>query len=200
MPKAFSEEESNRIRQALLAAGRARFPRYGVRKTTVEELTQAAGISKGAFYRFFESKELLYLEVLEEAEQRMRGDLMAAIRQGAGLSVVLDTLLNGLREEPLFRQMVEPGEMEYLVGRVGMERMGQHVERDNTELTSMVRLLQAKGMVRTALDPEVVAELLRALVAIPFLEPRMQLGRREEVYALLTSALQLGLGDEVHHA
>ena len=52
------------IRERLLAAGRELFARYGLRKTTVEELARAAGIAKGTFYLFFPSKEALYAEVL----------------------------------------------------------------------------------------------------------------------------------------
>ena len=52
------------IKERLLAAGRELFARYGLRKTTVEELARAAGIAKGTFYLFFPSKEALYAEVL----------------------------------------------------------------------------------------------------------------------------------------
>lgn len=36
-----------------------------MRKTSVEQLTEAAGISKGSFYCFFDSKKLLFFSVLE---------------------------------------------------------------------------------------------------------------------------------------
>lgn len=64
MPRAFTDVERERIRERLLAAGRELFSRYGLRKTTVEELARAAGIAKGTFYLFFPSKEALYAEVL----------------------------------------------------------------------------------------------------------------------------------------
>jgi AcrR family transcriptional regulator len=49
---------------------------YGIRKTNVEELTEAAGISKGAFYSFYPSKEELFMDILEEIEEEVRGGLM----------------------------------------------------------------------------------------------------------------------------
>jgi len=64
MPRAFTGAERAMIRERLLAAGRELFARYGLRKTTVEELARAAGIAKGTFYLFFPSKEALYAEVL----------------------------------------------------------------------------------------------------------------------------------------
>ena len=61
---AFSQEENALIRQSLLAEGRRRAVTVGMRKTSVEQLTEAAGISKGSFYKYFESKEMLFLAVL----------------------------------------------------------------------------------------------------------------------------------------
>ena len=37
-----------------------------MRKTTVEQLANAVGISKGSFYKFFDSKELLFFAMLED--------------------------------------------------------------------------------------------------------------------------------------
>ena len=75
MPKAFSEHEKETIRAQLREKARKLFEKQGLKKTTVDELAQAAGISKGAFYLFYESKEELFLEILEalEADFRARG-------------------------------------------------------------------------------------------------------------------------------
>jgi AcrR family transcriptional regulator len=57
VPRAFTTAESDRIRAQLMAAGRESFARHGLRGTSVDQLARAAAISKGAFYRFFASKE-----------------------------------------------------------------------------------------------------------------------------------------------
>ena len=63
---AFSEAENERIRTNLISEARRFALTVGMRKTAVEELTDAVGISKGSFYKFFDSKELLFFTVLEE--------------------------------------------------------------------------------------------------------------------------------------
>lgn len=68
---AFSEEENTKIRRSLLAEARSRALTVGMRKTSVEELTAAVGISKGSFYKYFDSKELLFFEVLEELHSEL---------------------------------------------------------------------------------------------------------------------------------
>ena len=64
MPRAFSEEEKGRIRALLIEAGKSCFTRYGLKKTTIDDLVKPAGIAKSSFYLFFDSKETLYIECL----------------------------------------------------------------------------------------------------------------------------------------
>src|SRR5438105_6473105 len=47
-------------REALIAAARAEFARRGLRGARIEDITAACGLSKGAFYLHFESKEALF--------------------------------------------------------------------------------------------------------------------------------------------
>lgn len=66
MAKAFTEQEADIILQNLKASARRYAASRGVRKTTVDELAREAGISKGAFYKFYPSKEMLFFEILED--------------------------------------------------------------------------------------------------------------------------------------
>ena len=76
MPRALTQAERQATRNRLLAAGRELFARYGLRKTTVEELAHAAGIAKGTFYLIFPSKEALYGQVLFQEITRMTARLV----------------------------------------------------------------------------------------------------------------------------
>ncbi len=65
-PKGLTEQEKNIQKQRLLAAGKGLLASYGVRKTSVEDITKAAGMAKGTFYQHFESKEAFFIEVIEQ--------------------------------------------------------------------------------------------------------------------------------------
>ncbi len=56
MPKAFSDHEKEMIHSQMREKGKALFEKQGLKKTSVDELTEAVGISKGAFYLFYESE------------------------------------------------------------------------------------------------------------------------------------------------
>jgi len=79
MPKWFSEQEKELIRSRLLEQGEKHFSRFGFKKTSVDEIARAVGISKGAFYRFYESKELLFMDVIEQVEIRGRREILEMI-------------------------------------------------------------------------------------------------------------------------
>ncbi len=81
MPKWFSEIEKETIRQKLIDQGYRQFSQFGFKKTNVDEIAKAAGISKGAFYRFYESKEMLFMEVIEQVEQKGRVEIMTVIEE-----------------------------------------------------------------------------------------------------------------------
>lgn len=66
MATAFTEQETEYIKRALKEAASIFALSQGVRKTTVDQLTESAGISKGAFYKFYPSKEMLFFELLED--------------------------------------------------------------------------------------------------------------------------------------
>ncbi len=65
MPKKYTEEERKNIRLSLMKAGGECLMRYGVRRTTVDELVHLADIPKGTFYLFYPHKEGLFLDMIK---------------------------------------------------------------------------------------------------------------------------------------
>ncbi len=55
-----------RVRSALLEAARAEFARHGLDTARVEDITRRAGVSKGAFYLHFASKEEVFRHLLAQ--------------------------------------------------------------------------------------------------------------------------------------
>ena len=78
MPKvAYSEEERERIREALVTTALALMARQGIQHTTVEQIYRAVGISRTFFYTFFSSKEDLIVETLYHQQPK----ILACARQ-----------------------------------------------------------------------------------------------------------------------
>ena len=86
MAVAFSEKEKRIICQSLKNAAVQCAKTTGIKKTTVEELTTAAGISKGAFYGFYPSKELLFFDVLNEFNGVLYNVVFTKLVKDTGMS------------------------------------------------------------------------------------------------------------------
>lgn len=67
-------------RASLLSAARAEFVKKGIRGARIEDITAACGLSKGAFYLHFESKEALFGEAMGVFKAQV--DAMADERRG----------------------------------------------------------------------------------------------------------------------
>ncbi|MBL8916126.1 MAG: TetR/AcrR family transcriptional regulator [Archangium sp.] len=57
-------------RASLITAARKEFVRVGIQRARIEDITAACGLSKGAFYLHFESKESLFRELCKALEAK----------------------------------------------------------------------------------------------------------------------------------
>ncbi|MFE1450552.1 TetR/AcrR family transcriptional regulator [Streptomyces olivaceoviridis] len=69
-------------REKILAAAQSLIELRGYSALGVAEICKAAGVPKGSFYYFFESKEALALAVLDEHWEAQRGDWARVLRGG----------------------------------------------------------------------------------------------------------------------
>ncbi|MBC7097821.1 TetR/AcrR family transcriptional regulator [Candidatus Bipolaricaulota bacterium] len=186
MPRAFREDERVVIRERLLSAGRELFSRYGLRKTTVEELARAAGIAKGTFYLFFPSKEALYGEVLlsvipEMVERLFSRSFGRAKEVRQALVLYQKELVRLIEENELVRAITaDRGSWEDLFSadwseyrRRGMEALrplvdaikaaqarGEVVEGDPWELVQILGLIKILPLYKEQVLPELYPRLV----------------------------------------
>jgi AcrR family transcriptional regulator len=167
MPRAFTEYEKELISKRLLEQGYKQFSAHGLRKTNIEELAQAAGISKGAFYIFYESKEALFMDVAELAEKRYRQEILAAIdlpgpSPRARLFVVLKKAFTLLKTIPILR-FFTGSDYDQLFRRIPAEKLQEHLASDWMFFQELVTRCRNAGIPIRA-QPEEISGLLYPLV------------------------------------
>jgi AcrR family transcriptional regulator len=87
-------EKRAATRQALLDAAATVFARRGLVGASVEEITEEAGFSRGAFYSNFASKEELFLTLIEGRSAEHIAGIAQAFRHG---DTVAERIRNGGR-------------------------------------------------------------------------------------------------------
>ena len=167
MPKAFTEHEKELIGKRLLEQGYKQFSAYGLRKTNVEELAEAAGISKGAFYLFYASKEALFMDVIEQAEIRFRQEIVAAVdlpgpSPRARLFAVLKKAFSLLKTIPIL-QFLTGSDYDLLFRRIPAEKFQEHLAGDRMFFEELIIRCQNAG-IPIQVRPEEIIGLLYPLV------------------------------------
>jgi AcrR family transcriptional regulator len=200
MPRAFTDQEREKIRGRLVAAGKKLINRLGVRLLSVDELAREAGISKGSFYSFFPSREDFILAVFESWETEYRGALLKELIEGPGSMV--------LRFERFFLGAFdilerEPGlaklgfkEIEAIIERLPPERIAAHKANDEAVLERAFGSLAALG----PLSPGTLGAMQGlgpALFSIAIHREDFPSGSYAPTVALIAKALARQLADDL---
>ncbi|GAA3714689.1 hypothetical protein GCM10022224_095420 [Nonomuraea antimicrobica] len=166
MAVAFTAEERARIARVLLDAGEELFTTQGLKKTSLEELVAPAGIAKGSFYAFFDSKESLYLEVMLGRAPRVAARVTAALADPPGeesLVAVMHAITAVLTGDPLYRRLLtRPDELEAVTRRVGPEQIARVTPLIVTPLLDYLAAGQRAGVLVADIPPETLVGVIRA--------------------------------------
>lgn len=105
-----NEEKHGRIREDLIQEGRTLMLRYGPKKTTIMDITDAVDISKPIFYRYFDSKAELYLAILrrenEEIYEDIHAELDGVTDPREGLERLCWCYKEFLEDNPIIQQII----------------------------------------------------------------------------------------------
>lgn len=139
MSRSFSAAELRQIRAALQQTGERLFARYGVAKTTIDDLVKGAGIAKGSFYRFYQSKEALFFELLEKRQDKLRAPLLEdANKTRAAFETIIEHLLRASGSDPLVRLMGQQDDLQAVMRRVPPETLQRHQQEDQAFLEEVI--------------------------------------------------------------
>jgi AcrR family transcriptional regulator len=173
MGRAFRKQEKEAIYKALAEKGKKLFTRYGINKTTVQDLTDAVGVSKGAFYQFFTSKEALFQEIFEREVSVCR-DKMAALLEANSdnprdcIRRLIRQYIEFIEENPFFRMtLLHDADMPGLKSMVKEETIRKRRDEWIKLLLSYLHEWKERGLVIDG-NLEVVAATIRSTVYLLF--------------------------------
>ena len=163
MATAFTTEEKEIIRKKLHKVAKECLQRYGVKKTTVDQMAAMVDISKGSFYNFYSSKEMLFFAVLEEYQI----DVMDRLTEQLDMEAKIDTnrlvqLLYDFYQDFRYSFMYtifKNHEMELLVRKLPKEAITNHHLIDDR----MVKKIVSRINIRENISVEIVSALFRTI-------------------------------------
>ena len=113
-----------------------------MRKTTVDQLAEKAGISKGAFYKFYETKEQLFFEVLEDWHEEIYKAAWQKWEAHSSLPTpqrVAEVLLEVCRmmEKNAVVDFSET-DLPYLLRKIPADVLAEHYHSDDVHIREMI--------------------------------------------------------------
>jgi AcrR family transcriptional regulator len=198
MPKAFTEHEKDLISKRLIEQGYKLFSVYGLKKTSIEELAQAAGISKGAFYLFYESKEALFMDVAELAEQHFRQEILTAVdlpgpSPRARLYAILKKAFSLMKTIPIL-QFLTGSDYDLIFRRTPPEKFQEHLANDRVFFDELIAHCQKAGISIQAKPDEIITLLYPLVLSILHEDDygALRLGGGIDVFLELVAVFCLG--------
>lgn len=183
-------------RQQILDAARECFTERGYHRTTVQDICRRAGLSPGAVYRYFDSKEAIF-EGLAERRLAAHTEAMASLEDVESIFATVAAFAEQMIAIADRHGAPRPGIMDLeLVGEaMNNERIAGVVRRMLTgirgNLGGLVERLQADGKIDPALDPAAVASVLMALFQGALFQSAIGLDFDPEAYLAVVRRLDL---------
>lgn len=161
MPKSDNKAREQRI----LDAAADLFIHYGYDKTTVDDIARQAGISKGAIYLHFKSKDDLFESLLAREMSRYAEEWFALIERdpnGGTIAGVYKNSLYALGNNPFISAIFKRD------GRL----LGNYLRKPDNLFRAesfrgiradFLRMMQEAGAVRSDIDPHTTAHIMNIL-------------------------------------
>jgi AcrR family transcriptional regulator len=132
---------------AVVLAGLQLFTQYGYRKTSIDDIAQAAQVAKRTVYLHFESKAAVFLAILEYLGDQVRQRCAAAERAGGTPVDRLTGLLDGYfgMGFELFSKSEHMPELEETFSKLAQSRIGDLNTEYQERIARFLRSLQKAG-------------------------------------------------------
>jgi AcrR family transcriptional regulator len=161
-----ARESASAKPNAIVLAGLQLFTQYGYRKTSIDDIAQAAQVAKRTVYLHFENKAAVFLAILEYLGDQLRQECASAERAGGTAVDRLTGLLDayfGMGFE-LFSKSEHMPELEETFSKLAQSRIGDLNTEYQERLARFLRSLQTAGEIGRPPQGLTVEEIVYILV------------------------------------
>ncbi|MHA2162834.1 MAG: TetR/AcrR family transcriptional regulator [Candidatus Thorarchaeota archaeon] len=160
-----SQEHKIKTQDKILGAAESLFSRDGYHGTSMDAIVKESGLSKGAIYGYFESKEMLFLALQEKHASLSLDELKSALSQEptarAKLEKAASLVIGSICEVP---DAVCRMDLEFQVASSRMVKIRNRLKKQQSMIISfiadIIREGSRTGEFKQSLDPDAVATIL----------------------------------------
>ncbi|MBI5118436.1 TetR/AcrR family transcriptional regulator [Candidatus Poribacteria bacterium] len=158
-----NEKRDQNTREAIIEASMRLFAKRGYHGTSVAQIAEATGLTKGALYWYFKGKEDLFLTVLDYIKDRWQNSILSKVDASQGAVEKLERLFDASSE--MVASTTNPYSMHlFLVSAGAQPEMGDFENAIRSayagyveSLAGTIRAGQEDGEIRKDADAESIA-------------------------------------------
>ena len=157
-----------RTRARLLDAAKEVFGEAGFVAARVSDIAERAGLSHGAFYHYFDSKEQVFREIAESLDDRLAEPMESAILAPESSEDPRERLFGALHshliryrdEAPIMKVIEQMARYDEEVAAIRTARSTRH----RKQIGESIRRMQERGLADRSVDAEISAAALASMV------------------------------------
>jgi AcrR family transcriptional regulator len=157
-----------RTRARLLAAAKEVFEEDGFLDARISDISERAGLSHGAFYHHFDSKEQVFREIAETLDDELAEPMESVILAPGAAAEPQERLFTALRrhlehyadEARIMGVIEQVARYDEHVGAVRAKRSQRHRE----DIATSIRRMQRKRIADRSIDADIAAAALASMV------------------------------------
>ncbi|MBS9375055.1 TetR/AcrR family transcriptional regulator [Rhodococcus sp. B50] len=160
-------DDAETARGKILKATETMFQRYGVVKTTMDDIAKEAGVSRPTVYRYFGDRDSLIVALIEARSRRLFGKARDYLRERETFA---EQIVDGLiflvdrgRQDPIVRLIVSPEHMDMATALVGSSGLAARLTYEMW--APLLEEARARGEIREGLTDEEICQWI-ALVQL----------------------------------
>jgi AcrR family transcriptional regulator len=166
MAKPFNKKEKVIIKQALIKKGRDLFLKFGIRKTSIKDITDSVNIAQGTFYNFYNSKEEFYFEIMELEEKKISEILIKLINKGKlkkeRFKSILIKYIELISGNIFIKNLLMKDEYNLLLRKLPDEKVKKHIKNEVGFLKNIIKTLTARNALKE-IKPDLLHGILYSL-------------------------------------
>ena len=150
--------------------GKELFERKGYKDTSVAEIMQAAGYATGSFYRFYPSKDHLFMDIYNQENVALKHNIIDTIDiHGEPMAVMQEMMeknLVGMKQNPILREWYNRDSFDKIERSFRETGAMENVDFLYDSFIEVVRTWQREGRMRSDIGAEMIMAIFTALINI----------------------------------
>lgn len=151
MSKGFTYDEKTAITNALIEAFEEELRSQKINKITVDDLVKKVGISKGSFYTFFPSKEVLFFHVVSNIQQKMITEIISIVNRNKKtskekLKLILLLIADKLQNYPWLQEL-EGGDFDKVLRKLPEDLKESLTSQDIIDVQNILEQLNLESSI-----------------------------------------------------